>query len=472
MLKTIYRKLRKKFFATKGDRDVGEVLKGGMVSFLYRILTMLVSYGVLYFISKYLGSSGVGVFNISIDTASILVMVGCLGFNTSIVRFVSQYSAKSWHGLIRLLYRSIFRISMLLSIALGVGLYFASEWIALDYYDDPELIIPLKVSAISIPFLVMSTINVEFIRGLKKVQISELFRNLSIQFVTLVGIVISSFVAVTSAGPVKFYALGAAIAFLATSYFIHRYLKQQAKNTKEEDITDEPPAYSFRFHLGISIPMILTSFIQLLNGKVDVLMLGYFRDTSDVGVFAMAFKLSVITNFVIGALKTIAMPKISELFWSDKRTELNNVIQYSTRLIFIFSFPVSVILLVFPEFILGIFKEEFIVGATTLRIFAVTQLINACSGMVAVFLNMAGHQGFFTRLVTITTAMNIGLNLLLIPKWGLEGAAIATMVSTVSWNLIGVYYIYKKNGIMTFYNPFYKIKPAANDGANRSDRDQ
>lgn len=471
MLKTIYRKLRKKFFATKGDKDVGEVLRGGMISFLYRILTMLASYGVLYLISKFLGSSGVGIFNISIDTASILVMVGCLGFNTSIVRFVSQYSAKSWYGLIRLLYRSIFRISMLLSIGLGLGLYLTSEWIALGYYDDAELIVPLKVSAISIPFLVMSTINVEFIRGLKKVQISELFRNLSIQFVTLVGVAISSFMAITLADPVKYYALGAAIAFLATSYFIHRYLKRQANQAVEEEITEIPPAYSFRFHLGISIPMILTSFIQLLNGKVDVLMLGYFRDTSDVGVFAMALKLSVITNFVIGALKTIAMPKISELFWSDKRVALNNVIQYSSRLIFMFSFPVSVVLFVFPEFILGIFREEFIVGATTLRIFAITQLINSCSGMVAVFLNMAGHQGFFTRLVTITTAMNIGLNLLLIPIWGLEGAALATMASTVTWNLIGVYYIYKKNGIMSFYNPFYKIKPGG-DGANHSDHVQ
>ncbi len=469
MLKSIYRKLRKKLFATKGDRDVGEVLRGGMVSFLYRILTMLVSYGVFFLISKFLGSRGVGIFNISIDTASILVMVGCLGFNTSIVRFVSQYSAKSWTGLIRLLYRSIFRVSMILSVVLALGLYLTSEWIALDYYADEGLIVPLKISAVSIPFLVMSTINVEFIRGLKKVQISELFRNLSIQFVTLIGIVISSFVAVTATDPVKYYAIGAAMAFLATSYFIHRYLKIQASQAKDEDSTDVP-AYSFRFHLGISIPMILTSFIQLLNGKVDVLMLGYFRNTSDVGVFAMALKLSVITNFVIGALKTIAMPKISELFWSGKQTELNNVIQYSTRLIFIFSFPVSLVLLIFPEFILGLVKEEFIAGAMTLRIFAFTQLINACSGMVAVFLNMAGQQAFFTRLVAVTTTVNIGLNLLLIPIWGLEGAALATMVSTVSWNLIGVYYIYKKNGIMTFYNPFYKIKPGG--GASDPNHDQ
>lgn len=457
MVSKLYRKLRKKLFSTRGDKDLGEVLRGGVVSFIYRVLTMFVNYGVLYLISKTLGGEGVGVFHISIDTAGILVMAGCLGFNTSIVRFVSQYRAKAWYGLIRKLYRSIFSLSMLLSTCLGVALYFAAEWVAVGYYGDEELVLPLKIVALAIPFLVMSTINVEFIRGLKQVHISELFRNLSIQFVVLVGIVVSSFFAITAADPVKYYALGGAVAFLATSYFIHRYLK---KNEDREGIADAetPPAYSFKFHLGISLPMIMTSFIQLINGKVDVIMLGHFMDTYEVGVFVMALKLSVITNFVIGALKTIAMPKISELFWSDKRVELNNVVQYSTRLIFVYSFPVSVVLLVFPEFVLSLFDEDFAVGALTLRIFAVTQMVNAFSGMVAVFMNMAGHQKFFMRLVLVSTLVNIALNFWLIPVMGIEGAAIGTMVTTIGWNLVGVYFIYKKNRIMTFYNPFYKIR--------------
>jgi O-antigen/teichoic acid export membrane protein len=187
-------------------------------------------------------------------------------------------------------------------------------------------------------------------------------------------------------------------------------------------------------------------------------MLASFDTTEVVGVFSMAFKLSVITNFVIGALKTIAMPKVSELFWAEKMGELNKVLQYSTALIFLFAFPISMGLFFFPEFILSLIKDEFIEGSTTLKIFAVSQLINAGSGMVAVFLNMSGNQLFFTRVVIVTTLLNITLNAILIPMYGMEGAAVATLTATLIWNVVGVKFIYDKYKIKTFFNPLILFK--------------
>jgi O-antigen/teichoic acid export membrane protein len=213
--------------------------------------------------------------------------------------------------------------------------------------------------------------------------------------------------------------------------------------------------FSIRKHLIISVPMILTSFIQLLNGRVDTVMLGLFesQSTGDVGVFTVAFKIAVVTNFMIGAIKSIAMPKISELFWSGRMVNLNQMISKSTRIIFLFAAPVSALLIIFPDQLLSLFKPEFVIGSNTLRIFAVSQLIDASCGLVAVFLNMTGNQIFFTRLVAITTSANILLNWLLIPIYGMEGAAIATLISTASWNIIGAAFIWRKYGVATFFRP-------------------
>ncbi|MEM9053470.1 MAG: MATE family efflux transporter, partial [Bacteroidota bacterium] len=312
---------------------------------------------------------------------------------------------------------------------------------------------PLRITAVIVPLMVLSTINVEFIRGLKMVHISEYFRNLNIQLVTLIGTFVMAYFVLTPETPLRFYALGALISLLSGLVVIIRFFKSLDLKQKEGE-----PDFSFKTHLVISYPMIITAFVQLINGKVDILMLGYFDSTSSVGVFSMAFKLSVITNFVIGALKTIAMPKVSELFWAKKMKELNSVLQNSTALIFLFAFPISVSLFLFPEFILSLIKDEFVAGSTTLRIFAVSQLINAGSGMVAVFLNMSGNQIFFTRVVIVTTSLNIILNAILIPRMGIEGAATATFVSTAIWNVVGVKFIYDRYKIKTFFNPFAVFK--------------
>ncbi len=457
MFNTLKKKLKKKLFAKKGaDDDVGEVLKGGAVSFIYRIATMLVSYGLMFFIARKLGQEGLGIFNLCLAISGLLVMVGCLGFNTSIVRFVSQYVATGQFSTVTALYKSILKFASILGVILGVGFFVSSHYFANVIFKDPNLTLPFQITGLTVPVIVILTINVEFIRGLKVVQISEFFRNLSMQLVALVGTIIASFFVLTAADPLLFYALGAVISLVITMIYIMRYLN---KTKVANIISQEENTYSFKYHFLISLPMILTSFIQLINGKIDTLMLGYFADTGIVGVFTMALKLSVITNFVIGALKTIAMPKMAELFWADKRVQLNNVVQYSTKITFLFAFPVSLVLMIFPEFILGLVKEEFVIGANTLRIFALTQLINAWSGMVAVFLNVSGDQLYFTKIVAITTVVNIILNIIFIPLFGMEGAAWATLISTVGWNVLGAIFIYRKYNIMTFYNPFYKSKP-------------
>ncbi len=456
----LIRKVRKKLFIKSKDKDVSEVLKGGVVAFLYRIATMLVTYALMIFISKKLGTEGIGIFNICLAVSGILVMVGCVGFNTSVVRFVSQYMAKGWIRTITALYKKMMRYSIWFSLLLGAGLFLLAPIISINLYNDPALILPFQITALTLPFLVIATINVELIRGFKLVQISEFFRNLSLQLTALIGTFIASFFILTAAQPLMFYGLGAVFSFIFTTIFIQKRLAKQNLTIIASEIE---PAFSFKYHFLISLPMILTSFIQLINGKIDILMLKYFMSTASVGIFSMAFKLSVITNFVIGALKTIAMPKVSELFWSDKRIELNNVIQYSNRLTFLFAFPISLVLILFPEFILGLIGEEFKVGATTLQIFAATQLINASSGMVAVFLNMTGDQSYFTKIVAITTSINIVLNILLIPILGMEGAAWATMISTVGWNVMGVIFIQRKYNITTYYNPFLRKKKLLKD---------
>lgn len=444
-------RLQRLFIKGGEDSDFKEVMRGGSLAFIYRMLNMLVSYGLMVFISRKLGDEGIGIYNLCLAILSILIMLSCLGFNTSVVRFVSQYNAEGDFLKIKNLYRSIIGLIIPLSFVIGLILFLGADYLATRIYDDPSLTLPFQILSIILPFGVVTALNVEFIRGLKLVQISEFFRNLGIHVITLAVIIVASFYSLQSHFPLIAYLIGVVFATLITLIFIASYFK---KHNSDSPANTLPLDFTLKSHLIISIPMILTSFIQILNGQVDTVMLGLFKSqsTGDVGVFTVALKISVVTNFMIGALKSIAMPKISELFWSNKFDQLKDLIRRSTKFIFLFAAPVSLLLMIFPEFILKLVKPEFVSGSMTLRIFALTQLINATCGLVAIFLNMTGNQVFFTRLVAITTTVNILLNWFLIPIYGMEGAAVATLVATASWNFVGAYFIWKKYKVATFFN--------------------
>jgi O-antigen/teichoic acid export membrane protein len=444
----IFKKIKKKLKGKDGNADFSEILKGGSIALVYRVANMVLSYALMVYVSRQLGESGIGIYNLCLAISGILVMVASLGFNTSIVRFTSQYSKLEKHYLVRAVFKGIVKLTVPLSLVMGLVFFFLAETLAIQVYHDAELTLPFKLIGILLPLSVIGTINVEFIRGLKDVHISELYRNLVVQLINLAAFALAIYLGIRTIYAVDSYALGVAVAGIYTSYYIWKFFRRNKPIEIQSTAEDSP--FSMKEHLIISLPMIMTSFIQLLNGKVDTIMLGIYTDTASVGIFSVALKISIITNFMISSLKTIALPKISELFWKEDMDNLKVIVSKSTNVIMLFSIPISIILLVFPEFILSMVKDGFESGATTLRILAFTQLLNSMCGLVGAFMNMTGHQSYFTRLVIISTVVNIALNALWIPVWGMEGAAWATLISTSIWNIAGGVFIYRKYQVNTF----------------------
>ena len=433
-----------------------ELLKGGSIAFLYRIVNMVLGYVLLLVIARSLGKEAVGSYHLVLAWGSLLALLGAMGLNTSVVRFVAQYHAKRQHLAVAKLYRSVLRLTIPLGLLLGGVIFLLAPTLAVSIYEDASLALHFQLIAVSIPFLVIALLNVEFIRGWKIISWSEFFRNLSVTLIVLIGTLIGLQFFKADYLPVLFYAIGTMLAAVVTTWFIVRRLQA---NSQDVALARASSPFSFKKHLQVSVPMILTSFIQLLNGRIDIIMLGWFHPTALVGVFGVAFKVSVISDFVISALKTIAMPKISELYWAGDTDDLRKMLRVSTRLIFFSGIPVALVLLIFPETILSWIGDGYEAGATTLRIFAIAQFISASAGLVGAFMNMTGNQKIFTRMVGVATLVNIALNLLLIPTYGMEGAAIGTLVSTIIWNVGGAVWIWRKHRIATFYQPHLPKSP-------------
>jgi len=199
-----------------------------------------------------------------------------------------------------------------------------------------------------------------------------------------------------------------------------------------------------------SFPMMLSSSVLLLMAWSDTIMIGIFKAEVDVGIYNVALKLAMTTGIVLGAVNSIVAPKISETFNNDRMDEFRKLIKQSTRIIFFSTLPILIILFLFPEFLLSFFGTEFTIAKTTLLILLVGQVANAMSGSVGYILQMTGKEKVFQNILLLSLVCNVILNLLLIPSYGIEGAAIASAFSLLIWNLSSVYYIYKEYNVLTF----------------------
>lgn len=185
--------------------------------------------------------------------------------------------------------------------------------------------------------------------------------------------------------------------------------------------------------------------------SVDIILLSKFTDFKMVAYYSVGIKLTTMLSLVLASVNTVQAPKIAELFSLKDYKQLDDLIRKSTRLIMGLTFPGIVIILILSNFILNLFGEKYIIAQSALLILLVGQSFNALCGSVGTYMNMTGRQNVLQKILLTAFTLNLVLNLVLIPKYGINGAAIATSFSMIFWKVISVVYIYKKDKIKTFF---------------------
>ena len=437
------------------DGNLKEIFKGSSIAFVYRVLGMVLNYYLLIMIPRRFNVESLGVYNLATNFLAIAALLSTLGFNTSVLRFTAQYNVQGKYLKMANFYKGIIKTVGILSLTFSTLVFIFASEIATIFYHNEALTIPLKIIAFTLPFQVVLNIDIEFIRGLKKIQYSEYLRNLNQPLInTLVifaaGFTIFSFLNFKEL-PLVGYTMGVLISLVFSVVVITKFLKTSKTTDVQEN---EEDVFSLKEQLKISSPMIITSFAHIMQARLGLQILAMMSTIQSVAAYSVAARLAILTTFVQMAVNTISASKFSELFWENKIDELNKVVTFSTRMVFMVSLPIVIILIAFPKFILGIVDPQIQTGATALILLAIAQFISACSGSVGTFLNMTGHQVTLRNIVLLGIAINIILCIVLIPKFDMIGTAVANLISVAFWNIAGAVYVYKKYKIKTFYIPF------------------
>jgi len=237
-----------------------------------------------------------------------------------------------------------------------------------------------------------------------------------------------------------------AVLAVTSSFMIYRRISKKTDVTSgEHNIPDL---------VRNSIPMMLANSMLLVSGWINTIMLGIYSTESDVGIYSVVLKIATFSTFVLMSINSVATPRFAQYWSKNDLAGLRRYTEQTAKIIFFSSVPIFIFIIVFNEWLLGLFGAEFREGGTALLITMTGQLFNVFAGSVGAILNMTGHQKVFRNIILVSTLINIVICILVIPEYGLNGSAFAGMAFMASWNLLSMIYIKRKMNITSFFNPF------------------
>jgi O-antigen/teichoic acid export membrane protein len=234
-------------------------------------------------------------------------------------------------------------------------------------------------------------------------------------------------------------AIAATIALLIVVYLLRQICPQPAKEAVS--------TYHTSTWLRSALPLMLIGGMNTINHRCDTLMLGAMVGTEAVGIYTVANRGAQLILFIQTAVNAVLMPTIASLYASGNMLRLQRVITKSTRLVLVVSLSCAVILVVFGRAFLSLFGAEFRQGYTVLVILSLGMFLNAAAGAVNILLHMTRYERDAAVSVGASAVLNVLLNAVFIPRWGVEGAALATATSMIIRNLAMALWVHKKLGI-------------------------
>lgn len=415
---------------------------------------------LVFVVTRGLKSHGAGLFFEVVALFSILTTVAAFGADTGFVRTVSRYKAI---GRVQDLRRAlavglvpVLALSMLFAAAIVI---WANELIELLAPSAPEeTVTHLRLLAPFIPFASGAWVALAATRGFGTMVPYVALENLGkplLRPALAMGAVAAGWgagaIAIAWALPV---AVELPVAVAVVAVLLRRVEREWSSPTDGEPRPLRNIASEFwRFSLARG----LASVFQVAVTWLDVLLVGLFLGPDDAGIYAVVSRLTLAGKLMLDAIRLAVAPEMSAMLAQDKRADAGRLYRAASVWTIAPSWPLYLILLVFAPTVLEVFGPEFVEGTNALRILCAAMLFNLGTGEVTTVLLMGGKSSWNLLNNSVSVAVNITLNLLLIPRLGIEGAAIAWGVSILVENLAPLAQIAVLMDIRLFSRSYFRI---------------
>lgn len=419
------------------------ILIQGGIALSVKAGSMLTQYLFVFVVTRLLGPGALGSFTLSYTVLQLLAIFGLLGLDNLLTRKVATAKAMDRPTDIKSAHLTSLKISTISSVILSVLLYLSADFIANSVFNKPQMVMHLRVMSFALAPFVFINIHAAAFRGMKNM-IGFTFHRAIIPLLNA-AIIFGGYYSAINIIPTLGYAISCGIVMILYSIAWKKYSNSYevgiVETTSKKDMVME------------SLPMMITGSIFFILNWIDNLTIGIYRTEVEVGLYDIAFKIAAASAMILMAVNAIHGPTFAEYHSKNDISKLRESIYSSSKMLFYVTLPFTIIICFFPEWILSFFGDEFKQASNALVILSIGNFFSLITGSVGILLQMTGHQKPYNNIILCAAITSIILNIILVPRIGITGAAIASAVAKFTQNLAGSIYVYKKFGFLSIYLP-------------------
>lgn len=404
------------------------IARGGGIYFVGSLIGKITALLLHVLLGRVLGTSSYGLYALGFSITGIFRSISTLGLNLGIVRYGAIYIGENDKAKLKGTIIAAFSISLAFSMIIAVILFILSGYISINIFNKPDLTGVLRIFSLAIPFYVLSIMSTYTARAFQKMEYDTGLVNI---FQPVMNLVLVSLAFIFG-----YELYGAVVGILISmilSAFLGLYL---VRRIFPEIIGPFKALIESKKLLRFSLPLLFVGLAYFLLLQTDRIIIGYFRGSSDVGIYSAASTIALQVTMLMAVFLNIFSPIISDLHNRKKIENLEEVLKVTTKWTFSFSLPIFLILVLFSQDVMGLFGMEFKIGGNVLIILAISQLTITVIGPSSILLQMGGKQDLAFLDTLIALILNLILNVWLIQIYGILGAAIATGFSLLFLSFI------------------------------------
>jgi O-antigen/teichoic acid export membrane protein len=452
-----------------GNKKLAEIARGSSLNLMGAAVAAVAILGVTVLVTRVFSTPVAGAFFSATSLFLIVESVASLGAYTGAVYFIARLRLLGQEGLINAILRaaiipvvvaSVTGAAALLIFAGPIASVLSGGRLESGGASPSAVATALRALAITLPFAAMLDTLLGASRGYRDMRPSVVIDKLARSVAQLAGVAIA-----VAAGSAALLAPLWAVPYIPAAAAAWIWLRRvrrsrpslhaippevaallalatpvRADGTKlgpgesnaDERLADANPRGFWRF----TTPRAIATLAQITIQRIDIVLVAIIRGPRDAAIYTAATRFLVAGQFGNAAISQAAQPRFTELFAVGNRREANLVYQATTAWLVLLTWPLYSLALVYGPQFLSIFGRSYNAGVTVMVILAITQLVAAACGQVDMVLITTGRSSWSLANGLLAMVVNVSIDLLLIPRYGITGAAIGWAAAIGAANLM------------------------------------
>jgi len=419
------------------------LIKNSLKVLLLRASGIVLMFLLSLFLTNSFSAEIVGQYDFVRSFLMILSGASLLGTNQAIIYYSGILTSKKSFGSIKSIY---FKMNFLILIACAIlyaPLLVIDKEVINQIFNKQGAYELVSLSLQGLVFYSITMLNIDTIRALKHTLISEGFRNI-FRYMPFFIFSIILYIIDSPEDLVLWFIYSFVVIFVISTAVVYFFL---FKKNFPKSLTHN---FSSTEILRTSYPMALSAISYFLMQSTDVLFISAYDTFESVAYYSIAVKLATVTALALISVNIVIAPKIASIYNDKNFSQLKLILKKATRINVVISLPIIILLLFFSEYVLSTFGSNYILAKNALWILLIAQLFNSITGPSALYLNMTGRQKKLNGILVISLLINVVLNIILVPDFGMLGAAISTTTSFVISKILASALVFYLDNVKTF----------------------